>query len=148
MKAILIAAALALAVLAPGRIMADESLRDTIQSREDEWSKAFNANSKDALAAFYEEGAVLIPPGSPPINGRIAIADFLSTLFPQLEDLKLVTDEVRPLGPDHAVEIGHSEYTAIAEDGSRSPGSDDYQVVWHKGDDGVWRYVTDMFNSR
>ena len=147
MKELVIATAFALVVLAPGQTMADESLRDTIQSREDEWSAAYNANSKDGLGAFYEEGAVLIPPGSPPINGRTAIAEFLSTLFPQLKDLKLVTDEVRSLGPDHAVEIGHSEYSAIGEDGSRSPGIDDYQVVWHRGDDGVWRYVTDMFNA-
>ncbi len=75
-------------------------------------------------------------------------AEFLSTLFPQLKDMKLVTDEVRSLGPNHAAEIGHSEYTAVGEDGSRSPAIDDYQVVWHRGDDGVWRYVTDMFNSR
>ena len=147
MQKIVIATAFALVALAPGQTMADESLRDTIQSREDEWSAAYNANSKDGLGAFYEEGAVLIPPGSPPINGRTAIAEFLSTLFPQLKDLKLVTDEVRSLGPDHAVEIGHSEYGAIGEDGSRSPGIDDYQVVWHRGDDGVWRYVTDMFNA-
>ncbi len=147
MKEVVIATAFALVVLAPGQTMADESLRDTIQSREDEWSAAYNANSKDGLGAFYEDGAVLIPPGSPPINGRTAIAEFLSTLFPQLKDLKLVTDEVRSLGPDHAVEIGHSEYSAIGEDGSRSPGIDDYQVVWHRGDDGVWRYVTDMFNA-
>lgn len=148
MKKMLLAIALVLVVLAPGPAMASDSLQDTIQSREDEWSAAYNANSKKRLGAFYEEDAVLIPPGSPPVHGRTAIADTLSTLFPQLQDLKLVTDEVRPLGLDHAVEIGHSEYTAIAEDGSKSPGIDNYQVVWHKGDDGVWRYVTDMFNSR
>jgi ketosteroid isomerase-like protein len=55
---------------------------------------------------------------------------------------------LRPLDPDHILGIGHSEYTAIAEEGSKSPGIDDYQVVWHKGGDGVWRYVTDIFNSR
>jgi uncharacterized protein (TIGR02246 family) len=148
MKKIAIAMALAVVVLAPGQIMAHESLQETIQSRQDEWSAAYNANSKDGLGAFYEVDAVLIPPGSPPINGRSAIAEFLSTLFPQLKDLKLVADEVRSLGSDHAVEIGHSEYSAIGEDGSRSPRIDDYQVVWHRGDDGVWRYVTDMFNAR
>lgn len=61
--------------------------------------------------------------------------------------------EVQRVGPlamalGAAVEIGHSEYTSVAEDGSTSPAEDDYQVVWHKGADGVWRYVTDMFNSR
>ena len=148
MKKVLIATGFALAVLTASQTMANESLRDTIQSRQDEWAEAYNANSKNGLGAFYEEGAVLIPPGSPPINGRTAIAEFLSTLFPQLKDLKLVVDEVRALGSDHAVEIGHSEYSTIAEDGSRSPRIDDYQVVWHRGEDGVWRYMTDMFNAR
>lgn len=76
MKQILIATAFALVVLAPSGTMADENLRDTIQSREDGWSAAYNANSKEGLAAFYEEGAVLIPPGSPPIYGPTAIAEF------------------------------------------------------------------------
>jgi len=148
MKKILTATIFALTVLASGQAMSGESLRDTIQAREDAWSAAYNANDKEALGAFYEEDGILIPPGSPPVNGRTAIAEALSALFPLLKDMKLVVDEVRPLGPDHAVEIGHSEYTAIAEDGSRSPGADNYEVVWHRGDDGVWRYVTDMFNSR
>ncbi len=141
-------AVLGLVVLLPGPVLADEPLRDTIQSLEDEWSAAYNANSKERLGAFYEEDAVLIPHGSPPVNGRAAIAETLSTLFPVLQNLKLVTDEVRPLGPNHAVEIGHSEYMAVAEDGSRTPTLGDYQVVWHKGDDGEWRYITDMLNAR
>ena len=148
MQKVMIAAALALVVLVSGQVIADESLRDTIQSRQDQWAAAYNANGRERLEGFYEEGAVLIPPGSPPINGRTDIGAFLSTLFPQLRELKLVTEEVRPIGRDHAVEIGHSEYIAVAEDGSRSPGIDDYQVVWHKSDDGVWRYMTDMFNAR
>ncbi len=148
MKNFLWATVLAFAVLVAGQAMADESLRDTIQSREDQWSAAYNANSKEGLTPFYEEGAVLIPPGSPPVNGPTAIAETLSTLFPVLQDLKLVADDVRPLGANHAVDIGHLEYNAVAEDGSKTPTVDNYQVVWHKGDDGVWRYVTDMFNAR
>jgi uncharacterized protein (TIGR02246 family) len=147
-KQCMIAAAFALAVLSPTQAAADESLRDTLQSRQDAWAAAFNASDKGALGAFYEEAAVLVPPGSPPVHGRTAIADFLSTLFTQIEDLKLVVDQVRSLGPDYAVEIGQSDYVAIGEDGSRASTVDDYQVVWHRGDDGVWRYVTDMFNSR
>lgn len=148
MKKILIAAALVFVTLTTGNAIADESLSATIQAREDAWAAAFNAANKGDLGAFYEESAVLIPPGSPPIRGRAAIVEFFATLFPRIEHLKLVTDEVRSVGPDYAVEIGHSEYTAIGEDGSRSPAVDNYQVVWHRGADGVWLYVTDMFNRR
>jgi hypothetical protein len=57
-----------------------------------------------------------------------------------------VADDVTALGPDHAAEIGYREYGGIAEDGSRSPRIDDYQVVWHRADECVWRDITDMFD--
>ena len=46
------------------------------------------------------------------------------------------------------LEIGHSEYQAVGKDGTLSPGVDNYVVVWRKAEDGVWYYVTDIFNSR
>jgi len=130
------------------QVMADDALADAIQLREDQWSAAFNANDATALGAIYEEDAVLIPPGSLPVNGRAAIAETLATLFPLFKNMKLVADNVRPLGPNHAVEVGHSEYNLVAEDGSLSAVVDNYVVVWQKGSDGVWRYVTDIFNAR
>jgi uncharacterized protein (TIGR02246 family) len=127
---------------------AGDPLQSAIQERENQWAAAFNANDAAALAAIYEVDAVLVPPGMEPVTGREAIAKVLEDLFPTLQDLALVTDEVRPLGDDHAVEIGHSTYQAVAADGSLSPATDNYMVVWHKGKDGVWSYVTDIFNSR
>ena len=127
---------------------ADDALTRTIQERENGWSAAYNANDTARLVAFYESDAILIPPGSPPVTGHEAIGNVLSGLFPQLKNLALIVDEVRPLGPNHAVEIGHSTYKVAGENGQIVSGSDDYQVVWHRGEDGVWRYVTDMFNAR
>ncbi len=129
-------------------VAADDALTRTIQERENGWSAAYNAHDTDTLIAFYESDAILIPPGSPPVTGHEAIGDVLSSLYPLLKDLALIVDEVRPLGADHAVEIGHSTYKVAGEDGQLMPGSDNYQVVWHRGEDGVWRYVTDMFNAR
>ena len=139
---------LALLVQVPTSAWAEDSLKEVIQAREDQWSAAYNANDATALAAIYEEDAILVPPGTEPVVGREAIAKTLAGLFPTLRDLALVTDEARPLGENHAVEIGHSTYQAVAKDGSLSPGIDNYVVVWHKGKDGVWSYVTDVFNNR
>jgi uncharacterized protein (TIGR02246 family) len=127
---------------------ADETLRQAIQAREDHWSAAFNAHEENGLAAIYGEDAVLLPPGSMPVKGRAEIAKTLASLFPRIRDIKLAADEVRPLGADHAVEIGHSEYQAVGEGGMLSQTADNYVVVWHKASDGVWHYVTDIFNSR
>lgn len=139
---------LALSVQVPTLAWAEDSLKEAIQAREDQWSAAYNANDATALAAIYEEDAILVPPGMEPVVGREAIAKTLAGLFPTLKNLALVADEVRPLGEDHAVEVGHSTYQAVAKDGSLSPGVDNYVVVWHKGKDGLWMYVTDVFNSR
>jgi hypothetical protein len=49
--------------------------------------------------------------------------------FPVLRKLIVVTDEVKPIGRDDAVEIGHSTYEVKADDGSWVMGSDNYQVV-------------------
>lgn len=127
---------------------AEESLVETIQQLENEWAAAYNANDVSGLVSFYEEDAVLVAPGAPPARGHKAIGDVFLTFFPVLVELTLVTDEVRRLGNDYAVEIGHSTYHAVSEDGETSPGTDNYQVVWHRGEDGVWRYTTDMFNER
>ena len=127
---------------------ADDALERAIQERENDWAAAYNANDVDQLMTFYESDAVLIPPGSLPVTGYKAIGGVFETLFPVLQNLTLIVDEVRPIGADHAVEIGHSTYNAVSVDGQTTPGTDNYQVVWHRGEDGVWRYVTDMFNAR
>jgi uncharacterized protein (TIGR02246 family) len=138
----------ALLATAAQESFAADPLHQTIQEREDQWSAAFNAHDEAGLAAIYAEDAVLLPPGSMPVKGRSEIGKVLASLFAQIRDIKLVADEVRPLGADHAVEIGHSEYQAVGKDGKQSPTADNYVVVWQKADDGVWYYVTDIFNSR
>lgn len=147
-KAIITSVFSFLLVCGANSITADDALTRTIQERENGWSAAYNAHDTDRLVAFYESDAILIPPGSPPATGHEAIGNVLSSLYPSLTDLALIVDEVRPLGTHHAVEIGHSTYTVTGENGQLVPGSDNYQVVWHRSEDGVWRYVTDMFNAR
>jgi uncharacterized protein (TIGR02246 family) len=137
-----------LSMQVPVLAWAGDSLEQVIQGQEDQWSAAYNAQDAAALGAFYEKDAVLVPPGMEPVKGREAIAKTLAGLFPTLRNLALVVDEVRPLGKVHAVEIGHSTYQEVAADGSLSPGIDNYVVVWHKGKDGAWLYVTDIFNGR
>lgn len=131
---------------APAR--AGDELKATIQALEDQWSAAFNASDAAAVAAFYEEDAAFLAPGMEPVHGREAIAALLPNFFPVLSDLKLVADKVIPMGDDYVMEIGHSDYNAVGEDGALTPGNDNYVVIWHKGEDGTWRYATDIFNTR
>lgn len=127
---------------------AGASLKDTIQARNNEWSAAFNADDAAAIAALYEEDAVLLAPGGAPIHGRAAIGDALSGLFGVLQNLKLVTEEVRPAGDAHAIDIGRILYEVSAVDGTKTLFTGNYVVVWHRNGDGVWRLVSDIFNER
>ena len=47
-----------------------------LQAADQNWAKAYNAGNADAVAALYDEEAVLLPPGAPGVNGRPAIKAF------------------------------------------------------------------------
>ena len=140
--------AAALLLLASTQSLAGDPLKDALQARDNEWSAAFNAGDAAAVGALYEEEAVLVAPGMEPVQGRAAIEVVFGGFFGVLKDVQLVTDYVRPIGEGYAVEIGHSLFNEVQADGSTIPASDNYVVVWHKGEDGVWRLITDTFNRR
>ena len=127
---------------------AGTSLKDTIQARDNEWAAAFNAGNVVALTALYEEDAVLLAPGGPPIHGNAAIGETFSSFFGVFQNLRAFTDEVRPAGDDYAIEIGHVEFDQADEDGTLFSVTLNYVVNWHKGEDGVWRLAIDIFNEQ
>ena len=137
-----------LLLLTPTQSLAGEPLKDTIQARNDEWSAAFNAGDAAALDALYQADAVLLAPGGGPIHGSAAIADALSGLFGALQNLKLVTEDVRPAGDEHVIEIGRILYELSAPDGAKTLFTGNYVVVWQRGQDGAWRLFRDIFNER
>ena len=49
-----------------------------LEAADKNWEKAFNNGNADALASLYDEGAVLLPPGAPAVNGRTAIKAFFA----------------------------------------------------------------------
>jgi ketosteroid isomerase-like protein len=58
--------------------------------------KAFNAKDAKAVAAFYADDAVLMPPNVQLVKGRVAIQTYFEGLFKQgLTDLRLSPIELR-----------------------------------------------------
>ena len=49
-----------------------------LEAVDQAWLKAFNSGNADAIAALYDEKAVLLPPHVPAVKGRAAIRDFLA----------------------------------------------------------------------
>src|SRR5436190_20887552 len=70
--------AAAFALLASGAVMADTAADiAALEAVDKGWEKAFASNNADAIAAYYDEKAVLLPPNAPSVTGRAAIKDFL-----------------------------------------------------------------------
>ncbi len=126
---------------------AQDALTQTIAAREAGWAAAFNAGEFDAVAAFYEEDAVMMAPGAPRIEGRAAIRRAMDGFATTISDVKLDTASVRALGSDYALELGDVRYRQKQADGGTAPVHMKYQIIWHRGADGVWRYLSDMFNA-
>jgi ketosteroid isomerase-like protein len=55
---------------------------------------------------MYVEDAYLLPAGSPMVRGRSSIQTFWTKAGESVGDMKLTTEDVRPLGTDAAREIG------------------------------------------
>jgi ketosteroid isomerase-like protein len=95
-----------------------------------------------ASAACYEDDAIMLAPGQPPIIGRAAIERFL-TSFPPFSDYRLDVAEVFGDG-DLAVERGTASMT-LRPPGKAPWGSCiNYVVVWRRQPDASWRAAREI----
>ncbi|HUF57551.1 MAG TPA: SgcJ/EcaC family oxidoreductase, partial [Thermohalobaculum sp.] len=118
--------------------LADDSA--AIEGRLDAFEQAFNAGDAAAVAAFYTEDAVALPPGAPMVRGREAIqAMWQGAIDGGFTDLELTPEEIEVIG-DTAIEM--STLSGTTADG---PTTGKYIVVWKKsGDD--WLLHRDIWN--
>ncbi|MBW4330983.1 DUF4440 domain-containing protein [Stakelama sp. CBK3Z-3] len=140
------------ALIAASPLSAQESddiapLARTIATRDSDFTQAFNAGRIADAVAFYEDDALLMVPGEPPMQGEKAIANVLAGLAKQAKNLSLRPAVVRPLGDDYALEVGVLSYEQAGENGTADVVTEKYQAVWHLGDDGIWYFASDMMNA-
>lgn len=108
------------------------------------WQAAYNAGDAAALAALYAEDAMLLPPGSEPVEGREAIQAFWQAT---MDETPGATDQLKPselhVMEDMAVELG--AYVSTGPDGTHLDHGK-YIVVMTPTDDG-WKIARDIWNS-
>ena len=100
----------------------------------------------DALAAFYTEDAVLMPPHHPAVHGRAAIKAWMAG-FPHVTDFKLTIDRV-----DGRADLAYSRgaYTmTFRPEGAPAPINDrgKFIEVLRRQSNGDWLLEADTFNS-
>src|SRR5262245_51427077 len=115
-----------------------------IEAVNAKWIDLFNKGDFAGIASLYTEDASAFPPGSAIVKGRTAIESMWKGMADQVSNPKLVTLDVKALGPSAAREIGtfslKSKGTAPLEVTGK------YVVIWEKvGAD--WKLAVDIWNE-
>ena len=122
-------------------------VRTDIESANREIGKAFSSGDIAALAAFYTEDAVVLPPNSQMIRGRKAIEEFWKGAVGMgVRSIQLNTIDVQSSG-DLAYEIGNATMQIQPQGGSASRETVKYVVVWKRQPDNSWKLAADIWNS-
>lgn len=139
-----------LSALAPWGCAGNADAEKGIRAANARFIEAFNRGDAASVAAFYADGAKILPPDSPMISGGQAIEDFWKGLLGagpgnvKLE--KLETVEVTASG-ELAAEVGNFSFKIQPANGDPTTLAGKYMVVWKRQPDGAWKLVYDIFNS-
>jgi uncharacterized protein (TIGR02246 family) len=135
--------ALAIAFLA-GLVAPAFAQKAEIEAVNAKWVELFNKGDFDGVASLYTDDATAFPPGSGMVKGRAAIGAMWKSMAEQVSDPKVITLDVKPLGPSAAREIGTFSLKAKGPTPQEVTGK--YVVVWEKvGTD--WKLAADIWND-
>ena len=143
---LLVACCLALAL--PSAASPSTQARKAIEEISAQWMAALAKGDAAALAAFYAEDALLMPPNAPTVKGRPAIQEaFAGMIQSGVKGAELKTDEVQVHG-DVAVETGtfSVNFQPPGKDVIKGADEGKFLVIWKKSG-GKWRYYRDIWNS-
>ena len=116
---------------------------EQIRAMDAEFMRNANAGNADALVeAFYANDAQLLPPNSPKVSGKSAIAQFWQGFIAAgASDVQLETTEISASG-DLAYGVGRYKFKMAG-----APQEGKYVVVYRRQQNGRYRAVVDMFSS-
>jgi uncharacterized protein (TIGR02246 family) len=118
--------------------------RAEIEAVNAKWMDFFNKGDFAGVASLYTEDATAFPPGSGMVKGRAAIEAMWKSMSEQVSDPKVITLDVKPLGPSAAREIGTFSLKTKGSTPQEVTGK--YVVVWEMvGSD--WKLATDIWNT-
>ncbi len=113
-----------------------------ITSRSEAWETAFNASDIDALVDLYESDARILPPNAEMASGSDALRAEFGAMIDAGLSAELTSVEAMVSG-----DIGYNVGTYTLRAGDDVADSGKYMEIWHRGDDGQWRYTNDIWNS-
>jgi len=139
MRRIALVMAFTIGLIAPAS--AQKAEIDAVNAK---WTEFFNKGDFAGVASLYTTDATAFPPGSAMVHGGSAIGAMWKSMAEQVSDPKLVTLDVKPLGPSAAREIGTFSLKTKGPTPQEVTGK--YVVVWEKvGND--WKLAADIWND-
>jgi uncharacterized protein (TIGR02246 family) len=135
--------ALAFVFLA-GLIASAFAQKAEIEAVNAKWMELFNKGDFAGIASLYTDDATAFPPGTAMVKGKAAIGAMWKGMAEQVSDPKVITFDVKPLGPSAAREIGTFSLKTKGPTPQEVTGK--YVVVWGKvGED--WKLAADIWND-
>jgi len=139
-------ALLAALLLAACASMPANDAEQAIRKADADFATNARAGNAAALAAFYADDAVLMPPNAPAFRGPEAIRQFWGGFLATGQiGLDLTVDKVTQSG-DLATEIGRYEITITPKGAAPIHDKGKYIVAWRRTG-GTWKIFGDIFNS-
>lgn len=142
--------ALLLSILpaALGQAPKADPLRTRLEKMGKDFADAYNRGDAKAVAAFYAEDAVVMPPDSDFVKGRPAIeAAWKGAQEAGMKNMKLEVVDVESDGT-YIIETGKATADMQpAGQATATPETYKYLVVWKKQKDGSWKIIRDTWNS-
>jgi len=132
-----------------GASWAADSSKDiaALQAVDRSWEKAYNAGNAEALASFYDEEGVLLPPGAAAVNGRAAIKAFFARDTAQSQKAGITfTLGARPAGGVSGDMGWQSGVYEVKDKSGKVVETGKYLSVSRKKG-GKWLYVRDTWNG-
>ena len=118
--------------------------------RDAQWARLSEQGTDvDRIMSYFGDGAVMIPPGQPAVEGKVAIRDFVvsSLRIPGFR-IHWVSDRVT-FSPDGKLAYMHGRNETTMRDPSGTlvtfPGRG--VTIWRLDPDGQWRCVVDIWND-
>lgn len=123
------------------------STLEEIAKRKDEYAKVSASQDAAAIADFYEDGALFLPPGAPLVNGRDAVEARLAKFLGTAASLKMEPEIVSVIeSGDITIEVTRFLMTMQPVDGDPRSHWAKHLVVWREQSDGTLKIVAEALN--
>jgi uncharacterized protein (TIGR02246 family) len=139
MRRIILGIAFVVGLIAPALAQKAE-----IEAANAKWIEFFNKGDFAGVASLYTGDATVLPPGMAMVKGAAAIEAMWKNTAEQVGDPKLMTLDVKSLGPSAAREIG--TFSLKTKGAAPQEVTGKYVVVWEKVG-GDWKLAADIWND-